>query len=47
MANIRLFWLEEVVQSEPVQLVNLSKLLDRKYHKSIGHKLHNLNEALL
>ena len=41
--NIRLFWLEEIVQHDDLHMLNLSKMLERKYHKAIGHKLHNLN----
>ena len=45
--NIRLFWLEEIVQHDDLHMLNLSKMLQRKYHKAIGHKLHNLNQNLL
>lgn len=47
MGNIRLFWLEEIVQPEPLQVLNVSKLFERKYHKAVGHKLKHLNESLL
>ena len=45
--NIRLFWLEEVVQAEPLHFLNLPKLFEKKYHKAIGHKLKNINEMIL
>jgi len=45
--NIKLFWLEEVVQAEPLHFLNLPKLFEKKYHKAIGHKLKNINEMLL
>ena len=47
MQNIRLFWLEEIVQHDTLHMLNLSKMLERKYRKTIGHKLQNLNEHLL
>jgi hypothetical protein len=45
--NIRLFWLEEVVESQPLTLLELPKLLLRKYQKSVGSGLQRINEGLL
>jgi len=37
--NIRLFWLEEMVETHPCPLLDLPRLLKRKYEKSVGNKI--------
>ncbi len=45
--NIRLFWLEEVLESQPLTLLELPRLLMRKYQKAVGIGLQRINEGLV
>ncbi len=44
--NIKYFWFEEVVENKPLNLLELPKLLQKKYAKNVGNSLKNLNESL-
>jgi hypothetical protein len=45
--NIRLFWLEEMIEAKSSPLLELPKLLMHKYKKTVGSKVQRINDAVL
>ena len=45
--NIKLYWFEEVMEVQPLPVLDLPKLLMKKYSRAIGSTIAKLNDTFL